>query len=96
MLGRPHSVPLVPDRHQRVRGQVVGRVRIAGQQVRQTGQFRVVPFEEPVEFGGSGIVDGCAHVTSPCAGSLARAVSVAAVGQLFEAREAGKEPGLPS
>ncbi len=61
MVGRAHPVPAVPQRQQRVRGQIVGGVRLPGQQMGETGEFGVVPFEEGMELHGGGVVHDRAH-----------------------------------
>ncbi|GAA4889573.1 hypothetical protein GCM10023237_03770 [Streptomyces coeruleoprunus] len=68
VLGRADAVPAVPEGEQRVRGEVVGGVRLAGEEVGEAGQFGVVPLEEGVELRGG--VIGCPHGRPlPCAPS---------------------------
>jgi hypothetical protein len=55
-----------PQRHQRVRREIVGRVRLTRQQVGEAGEFGVVPLEERVEcgrvvVGPAAVLDGHAH-----------------------------------
>ena len=53
--GLRDAVPVPPHRHQRVGREVVGGVRLAGQQVGQAGEFGVVPLEERVEPAASSV-----------------------------------------
>jgi hypothetical protein len=62
----------VPERHERVGGQVVRRVGLARQQMGEPGEFGVVRLEERTELGGSSIIHDCAHgnlfsAREPCA-----------------------------
>ena len=62
-----HPVPAVPQGEQCVGGQIVGGVRLAGQQMGEPGQFGVVTLEEGMELHGGCVVDDSAHGVPLCA-----------------------------
>ncbi len=73
-VGAAGSVPAVPERDHRVRGEVVGSVRLPGQQVRQAGEFGMVAFEECVELCGRLIFGHGLGTASRCDGGFLRQV----------------------
>ncbi|AEW99265.1 hypothetical protein SCATT_p10720 (plasmid) [Streptantibioticus cattleyicolor NRRL 8057 = DSM 46488] len=52
MVRLPQPVPALPKGDQGIRGEIVRRVGLAGQEVCQTGEFGIVAFEEFVELRG--------------------------------------------